>query len=221
MRGSRREVDCMLYSYFCFPFFWSFVMLCLQASIVVPPDMGYGEAGQLLDIPIDATLTFDFDILFVSVKTPPPPNVFAIMDKDEDGKITEEEMNMYYTDKGGTMPEGLFEHNDEDKDGFVTWYEFKGPKGDVGPNGEVEVDPEVLVDVYEGPTKCNASEWVREGRFVKLHYTGTIDESSATGEKGSVFDSSRDGDPIEFELGIGLVIEGASGFDFGYYSRCC
>lgn len=32
---------------------------------------------------------------------------------------------------------------------------------------------------------------VKAGDFVSVHYTGTIAESSATGEKGKQFDSSR------------------------------
>ncbi len=46
------------------------------------------------------------------------------------------------------------------------------------------------------------------GDTVRVHYTGTLDD-------GTVFDSSRDGDPLEFVLGEGQVIEGFEEALFG------
>lgn len=42
---------------------------------------------------------------------------------------------------------------------------------------------------------------VAEGSKVKIHYTGRL-------EDGTVFDSSKDRDPLEFEVGSGQVIPG-------------
>jgi peptidylprolyl isomerase len=39
------------------------------------------------------------------------------------------------------------------------------------------------------------------GNTVRVHYTGTLDD-------GSVFDSSRDHDPLEFKIGDGRMIPG-------------
>ena len=51
-----------------------------------------------------------------------------------------------------------------------------------------------------------------------MHYTGTIDQSSATGEKGKKFDSSRDrGQTFDVAIGTGQVIKG---WDEGIVGLC-
>ena len=42
---------------------------------------------------------------------------------------------------------------------------------------------------------------IEDGQKVKIHYTGTLDD-------GSQFDSSAGHDPLEFEMGAGMVIPG-------------
>ena len=44
-------------------------------------------------------------------------------------------------------------------------------------------------------------ERAKNGDLVRVHYTGRLDD-------GQVFDSSKDGDPLEFRVGAGEVIPG-------------
>ena len=74
------------------------------------------------------------------------------------------------------------------------------------------------VTVYEGPKECEDKEKVQKGNFLKMHYTGTIDESSPTGEKKKEFDSSRGrNQTFDFAVGTGQVIQG---WDNGLIGLC-
>ena len=66
------------------------------------------------------------------------------------------------------------------------------------------------------PDDCDKES--KAGNYLHMHYTGTIDESSAAGEKGKKFDSSLDrGEPFTFPLGGGQVIKG---WDQGLVDMC-
>lgn len=77
---------------------------------------------------------------------------------------------------------------------------------------------ELKVVQYDGPTECDDDKRVKSGQYLAMHYTGTIDESSESGEKGEKFDSSRDrGDTFNFQIGVGQVIQG---WDEGIIGLC-
>ena len=77
--------------------------------------------------------------------------------------------------------------------------------------GEDDATPRLGVEVYDGPKECQDGDLVMAGNFLKMHYTGTIDQNSATGEKGKQFDSSRDrGETFDVQIGVGHVIPGTS-----------
>lgn len=82
----------------------------------------------------------------------------------------------------------------------------------------VSAATELSVKVYEGPTECEDAEKIISGNHVTMHYTGTIDESSETGEKGKQFDSSRTRDSaFDFTIGNKQVI---GGWDEGLLGLC-
>ncbi|MBU3543260.1 MAG: FKBP-type peptidyl-prolyl cis-trans isomerase [Burkholderiaceae bacterium] len=58
---------------------------------------------------------------------------------------------------------------------------------------------------YEDTTPGTGAE-AQKGNYVSVHYTGWLYEN---GQKGMKFDSSKDrGEPFEFPLGDGMVIQG-------------
>lgn len=61
---------------------------------------------------------------------PEQPNIFNIIDKNGDRKLDEEELMAFFKEQGrDSIPDGLFEKEDLDKDGVISWEEFSGPKG--------------------------------------------------------------------------------------------
>ena len=75
-------------------------------------------------------------------------------------------------------------------------------------------DEEVLVSTISTPKHCSSSDSssskmiAKTGDTVGVHYTGSIDETSRTGDRGKVFDSSLKKKPLRFELGSSPVIKG-------------
>ena len=103
-----------------------------KAKLVLPPAMGYGDSGAGADIPGGATLNFDVEVVAVLPGPTPaaPPNTFKKIDTDGDGKLSVAEVEAFFKEQGAAqVPETLWAREDEDKDGFISWEEFTGPKG--------------------------------------------------------------------------------------------
>mmetsp|Transcript_40990 Transcript_40990/g.74922 ORF Transcript_40990/g.74922 Transcript_40990/m.74922 type:complete len:207 (+) Transcript_40990:411-1031(+) len=100
-----------------------------KATLVIPPEEGYGDGGAGDDIPGGATLHFDVEVVDVA-EGEPQENLFEKLDNDRDMKLSKEEVQAFFTEQGQEMPDSLFDEEDKDKDGFVSWDEFSGPKGD-------------------------------------------------------------------------------------------
>ena len=103
-----------------------------------PPNLGPSEL--LGDIPGGATLNFDVEVMSVD-EAAPEPNLFADLDvSPKDGKLSPEEVLAHFQKQDPSVtkiPDGLMEQEDKDKDGFITWEEFGGPKGTAPPKDEL------------------------------------------------------------------------------------
>ncbi len=67
---------------------------------------------------------------------PPQPNIFKDLDTDKDAQLTKEEVAAFFKKQGRDMPDELWENEDKDKDGVISWEEFGGPKGTKHPKEE-------------------------------------------------------------------------------------
>ena len=104
-----------------------------KATLILPSEYAYGDAGAGGAIPGKATLNFDVEVVDINDEAkgpPPPPNVFKQIDTDKDGKLSKEEIEGFFKSMGKDVPEGLWENEDRDGSGFIDHSEFSGPKED-------------------------------------------------------------------------------------------
>jgi FK506-binding protein 14 len=122
-----------------------------KRRLIVPSHLGYGEHGAGEVIPPGATLVFETELLKIET-SPPTVNVFKEIDNNEDSQLSREEVSEYLKKQMESMKteganeendevrkaledhdklvEEIFQHEDQDKNGFITHDEFSGPKHD-------------------------------------------------------------------------------------------
>ena len=114
-----------------------------KRRLTIPPHLGYGDAGAGDRIPPKATLIFEVELLEIE-DGPAPVNVFKEIDSNNDLQLSREEISDYLKQQ---MPEAeaaglkdmpeqdklvedIFQHEDKDRNGFISHDEFSGPKHD-------------------------------------------------------------------------------------------
>jgi len=75
-----------------------------------------------------------FSTLTENMDNKPPLNIFNEMDTNKDGKISREELDKWFmANHKMNAPAVLFENADVNKDNYISWDEFKWPKGNSPP----------------------------------------------------------------------------------------
>jgi hypothetical protein len=74
------------------------------------------------------------EVVDLSDTPPPAPDYFSRIDTDGDGNLGKAEIEAFFADQGQPVPDGIWESEDKNSDGQISWEEFSGPKGDAPPS---------------------------------------------------------------------------------------
>ena len=119
--------------------------LMIQCFIII---VGYGDQGAGDVIPPGANLLFEVELMEIkdrddvdeeeTTQGKAAPNVFKMIDKDSNNELSIGEVKQYLKEQEGfpnddesnheTILSEIFEHEDKDKDGVISFQEFSGPK---------------------------------------------------------------------------------------------
>ena len=109
-----------------------------KATLIIPPHLAYGDSGNPPHLPGGVTLKYEVEIVDVQPKSEPPPeppNEFAKIDSNDDYKLSKKEVQDYFDKQNQPIDlERLFKDEDKNQDGYISWEEFTGSKGNQPPN---------------------------------------------------------------------------------------
>lgn len=109
-----------------------------KRKLTIPSRLGYGDMGAGDRIPPKSTLIFEVECIGLE-DGPAPQNIFKEIDTDNDNQLSREELSEYLKNQvpaGEGNPdqdklvEDIFQHEDQDKNGYISHEEFSGPKHD-------------------------------------------------------------------------------------------
>jgi Ca2+-binding EF-hand superfamily protein len=189
-----------------------------SAHIIVPPRLAYGRMGKPEQgVGPDTILRYDVEIIDIR---PPAPNDFAKIDTNEDWEISIDEAREYFEGLGQVVDlDSLWNDEDADGDGYISWDEFKGSKGSEGPppkrkktgpqQGEQRHQEQETVD-----TLIRRIDSDEDGRISKAELAYIFEEMGGELTEDFWDESDPDGDGfITFEefAGSGKVSESERG----------